>query len=170
MVTAVESYEYSKMHMNMVANQTTAGLSLVNGPVLATRSETTPFARLVARAAELFTNAGTDLAGYAQLPPPSNNSQNYLGFAGLWPAFAAFDSFDPTMLPSPDVVKSCTFSGGYGGIPTLGVGAAGVRVRLQLAPLAEPRRPGRQDARPCGARVRDVEGGALVDRLRRAPP
>ena len=24
------------------------------------------------------------------------------------------------MQPSPDVVKSCTFAGGYGGIPTLG--------------------------------------------------
>ena len=118
--TAVESYEYSKMHMNMVANQTTAGLSLANGPVLATRSEPTPFARLVARSAELFTNAGTDLAGYATLPAPVGNSQNYLGFAGLWPSFAPFASFDPSMQPSPDVVKSCTFVGGYGGIPTLG--------------------------------------------------
>ncbi|MGO8996668.1 MAG: hypothetical protein ACLQVI_25420 [Polyangiaceae bacterium] len=118
--TAVESYEYSKMHMNMVANQTTAGLSLVNGPILATRPEPTPFARFVGRAAQLFTNAGTDIAGYAQLPAPTNNSQNYLGFAGLWPNFAPFDSFDPTMQPSPDVVKSCTFAGGYGGIPTLG--------------------------------------------------
>ena len=118
--TAVESYEYSKMHMNMVANQTTAGLSLANGPVLATRSEPTPIAKIIARAAELFTNAGTDLAGYAQVPPPVNNNQNYLGFPGLWPNFAPFDSFDPTMEPSPDVVKSCTLVGGYGGIPTLG--------------------------------------------------
>ena len=118
--TAVESYEYSKMHMNMVANQTTAGLSLVNGPVLALRSEPTPFAKLVARSAELFTNAGTDVAGYAQLPAPVDNNQNYLGFGGLWPNFAAFSDFDPSMQPSSDVVKSCTFAGGYGGIPTLG--------------------------------------------------
>ncbi len=117
--TAVESYEYSKMHMNMVANQTTAGLSLANGPILATRAEATPFARLVARASELLTNAGTDVGGYAQLPAPANNNQNYLGFAGLWPNFAPFASFDPTLAPNSDVIKSCTIAGGYGGIPTL---------------------------------------------------
>ena len=118
--TAVESYEYSKMHMNMVANQTTAGLSLANGPIISARAEPTPFARLVARSAELLTSAGSDVAQYAQLPAPANNNQNYLGFAGLWPNFAPFASFDPTMQPSSDVVKSCTLAGGYGGIPTIG--------------------------------------------------
>ena len=116
--TAVESYEYSKMHMNMVANQTTAGLSLANGPIIAGRGETTPLARLVARASQLLTNAGTAVAGYAQVPAPPNNPLNYLGFTGLWPNFAPFRSFDPTMQPSTQVVQSCTFAGGYGGIPT----------------------------------------------------
>jgi hypothetical protein len=118
--TAVESYEYSKMHMNMVCNQTMAGLALATGPIVTARSESTPFAKIVARAAELLTSAGTDLAGYATLPAPANNNQNYLGFSGLWPEFAPFADFDPTMAPSPDVVKSCTFAGGYGGIPTIG--------------------------------------------------
>ncbi len=118
--TAVESYEYSKMHMNMVANQTTAGLSLANGPIVGARAEADPFARLVGRAAELLSSAGSDVAGYATLPAPSNNNQNYLGFGGLWPNFAPFADFDPSMQPSSDVVKSCTFAGGYGGIPTLG--------------------------------------------------
>jgi hypothetical protein len=119
--TAVESYEYSKMHMNMVANQTTAGLSLANGPIIAARTtETTPFTKLVARASELLTNAGSNVAGYAQLPAPANNPLNYLGFTGLWPNFAPFSDFDPTMAPDNQVVQSCTFAGGYGGIPTLG--------------------------------------------------
>jgi hypothetical protein len=119
--TAVESYEYSKMHMNMIANQTTAGLSLANGPVLtATQQGATSLARLVARASELLTAAGSDVAGYAQLPAPTGNTTNYLGFTGLWPNFAPFSDFDPTMDASAEVVKSCTTAGGYGGIPTLG--------------------------------------------------
>ena len=119
--TAVESYEYSKMHMNMVANQTTAGLSLANGPILATRAEDRRrFARLVARAAAAPLRAPARTSrGYAQLPAPPNNPLNYLGFTGLWPNFAPFRTFDPTMQPSNQVVGSCTFAGGYGGIPTL---------------------------------------------------
>jgi hypothetical protein len=117
--TAVESYEYSKMHMNMVANQTGAGLSLENGPIIQARGEATPFAKIVGRAEQLLTNAGSAVAGYAQVPAPTNNPLNYLGFTGLWPDFAPFRSFDPTMQPSNQVVQSCTFAGGYGGIPTL---------------------------------------------------
>ncbi len=118
--TAVESYEYSKMHMNMVANQTTAGLSLADGPIVAARAEATPLGRLVARTSELLISAGTDISGYAQLPVTGNNPLNYLGFTGLWPSFAPFADFDPTMAPSNQVVKACTLPGGYGGIPTLG--------------------------------------------------
>jgi hypothetical protein len=119
--TAVESYEYSKMHMNMVANQTTAGLSLADGPIVAARTtESTPLAHLAARESELLISAGTDVALYAQLPVTGNNPLNYLGFTGLWPNFAPFADFDPTMTPSNQVVKSCTLPGGYGGIPTLG--------------------------------------------------
>ncbi len=119
--TAVESYEYSKMHMNMICNQTGAGLSLANGPVLtAAQPGATSLARIVARASELLTAAGSDVAGYAQLPAPTGNTSNYLGFTGLWPNFAPFSDFDPTMQASNEVVKSCTSAGGYGGIPTLG--------------------------------------------------
>jgi hypothetical protein len=117
--TAVESYEYSKMHMNMVANQTTAGISLAQGPIVKARAESTPLARLQGRANELLTAAGSDVAQYATLPPPTNNPLNYLGFSGLWPSFAPFVSFDPAMAPANQVVQSCTFAGGYGGVPTL---------------------------------------------------
>src|SRR5207248_1193420 len=118
--TAVESYEYSKYHMNMIAQQTTAGLSLAIGPVTARHEGATPLDRLRGRAAELFITAGTDVAGYAILPAPTNNPLNYLGFQGLWPSFAPYKDFDPTMAPHHEVVKSCTFQGGYGGIPTIG--------------------------------------------------
>jgi hypothetical protein len=120
--TAVESYEYSKYHMNMIAQQTSAGVSLANGPVvLAQEPGATHLDKLKSIAARLITAAGTDVSGYAVLPPPANNTQNYLGFNGLWPVFAPFKSFDTgTIQAHHEVVKSCTFQGGYGGIPTIG--------------------------------------------------
>ena len=119
--TAVESYEYSKYHMNMISQETGAGLSLANGPVmLARETGATRLDKLRAHAARLFITAGTDVAGYAVLPAPASNNQNYLGFSGLWPVFAPFKSFDSTLQPHHEAVQSCTFAGGYGGIPTLG--------------------------------------------------
>ncbi len=119
--TAVESYEYSKYHMNMISQQSGAGLSLANGPVvLANETGATRLDKLRAHAARLLTAAGTDVAGYAVLPAPVNNNQNYLGFSGVWPVFAAFKSFDSALQPHHEAVQSCTFAGGYGGIPTLG--------------------------------------------------
>ena len=114
--TAVESYEYSKYHMNMLIEQTSAGVSLANGPVIATEQGQTSLDKLRARSAELMTAAGTDIGGYATLPAPTNNPLNYLGFSGLWPVLAPFASFDSALAPTLNVVKSCTFSGGYGGI------------------------------------------------------
>ena len=114
--TAVESYEYSKYHMNMVFQETTAGISLAAGPLVARMSGATPLDRLRARMFDLLTTAGTDIGGYATLPAPANNDQNYLGFPGVWPSFAPFKSFDPAMQPTLSVVQSCTFSGGYGGV------------------------------------------------------
>ena len=114
--TAVESYEYSKYHMNMLIEQTSAGLSLANGPVVAKEIGATTLDKLRNRAAALMTSAGTDIGGFATLPAPTNNPLNYLGFAGLWPIMAPFTSFDSTLAPTLNVVKSCTFSGGYGGI------------------------------------------------------
>ncbi len=118
--TAVESYEYSKYHMNMVAQQTGAGVSLANGPVVARLTGTTRLEKLRTLVGDLLTAAGTDVAGYAILPAPPNNLQNVLGFQGLWPNFAPFKSFDTALKPHHEVVKSCTFAGGYGGIPTIG--------------------------------------------------
>jgi hypothetical protein len=114
--TAVESYEYSKYYMNMVIQESTAGVSLSSGPLVARRAETSPLARLRGRMAEILTNAGTDVGGLATLPAPTNNPQNYLGFPGQWPAFLPFADWDPFMNPTLAVVQSCTFQGGYGGV------------------------------------------------------
>ena len=111
--TAVESYEYSKYYMNMGVEETTAGISLANGPVIATGSGATPFDKLQARMADILTSAGTSAEGYATVPAPVDNPSNYLGWPGLWPAFAPFSDFDPTMSPSRAVTTGCVYSGGY---------------------------------------------------------
>jgi hypothetical protein len=118
--TAVESYEYSKMYMNQVFQQTTAGISLANGPIVATLPGATSLDRLRVRMQDLLSSAGTDVGGWATLPAPTNNPNNYTGFAGQWPVFAPYTDFDPTDAPGLQVIASCTFQGGYGGLPTLG--------------------------------------------------
>jgi hypothetical protein len=118
--TAVESYEYSKYHMNMVVQQTGAGISLANGPVVAKLAGATAQDKLIARVQALLQTAGTDIAGYAIVPPPQNNPKNLLGFAGLEPSFLPYRSFLPDMTPLTTVVLSCALNGGYGGVPTVG--------------------------------------------------
>ena len=114
--TAVESYEYSKYYMNMEIQETTAGVSLANGPIVSTLPGATSLDRLRARMQDLLYNSGTDIGGYATLPAPTNNNQNYLGFPGQWPSFLPYKDWDPTMNPTLAVVQSCTYQGGYGGL------------------------------------------------------
>jgi hypothetical protein len=126
--TAVESYEYSKYHMNMVANQTRAGVSLVNGPLLAKQSGSTPFERLRGRVEDIILAAGTDVGGFARIPDGgasipdggAGNPQNDFGFPGLWPNLYPFRSFDPSMTPDMAVARSCTTVTGYGGVQMFG--------------------------------------------------
>ncbi len=114
--TAVESYEYSKYYMNMVIQESTAGVSLADGPLVAQLPGAASLDRLRARMQDLPSNAGTDVGGYATLPAPPNNSLNYLGFPGQWPSFLPFKDWDPSLAPSLQVVPSCTFQGGYSGL------------------------------------------------------
>jgi hypothetical protein len=114
--TAVESYEYSKYYMNMEIQETTAGVSLANGPIVAALPGATSLDRLRARMQDLLSNAGTDVGGYATLPAPVDNNQNYLGFPGQWPMYLPFSDWDPTLDPTLAVVQSCTYQGGYGGL------------------------------------------------------
>jgi hypothetical protein len=118
--SAVESYEYSKMHMNMVANQTGAGVSLANGPLLAPLAGATPRDRLRTRAQQLVVAAGTVASGYATLDAGAGNPINDLGFGGLWPNMMPYQDFDPTMAPDLTIAHSCTVVTGYGGVQFFG--------------------------------------------------
>lgn len=121
--TAVESYEYSKYYVNMIAHQSGAGVSLINGPVLATRPGATPFDRLQTRMAALIAATAADVTGYATIPPPPNNPSNDFGFPGLWPNMAAYRSFDVSMTPATTAVITCkpgAVQRGYGGVGQYG--------------------------------------------------
>ena len=55
-------------------------------------------------------------------PAPAGNPLNSYGWPGLWPVFAEFESFDPSIAPDTGTVPTCTFGGtasagafGYGG-------------------------------------------------------
>ena len=117
--SAVESYEYSKYHVNMIAHQTGAGVSLANGPLLAGLAGATPRDRLRSRVEHLLYAAGTDVSGYAHFDggaPAGSNPLNDFGFPGLWPSMMPYVDFDPTMQPDMTIVHSCTTSTGYGGV------------------------------------------------------
>jgi len=123
--TAVESYEYSKYHMNSIVEFSGAGVSLVNGPLVARMPQAAPQDRLVARVGELLTTAGTNVGprgtsvgGVATLPPPPNNTQNPLGFAGLLPTFAPYSSLNPAVVGTMQEAAACGGTNGYNGIPT----------------------------------------------------
>ena len=117
--SAIESYEYSKYHVNMISHQTGAGVSLANGPLLSALPGATPRDRLRSRIEHLLFAAGTDVSGFAHFDggaPAGANPLNDFGFPGLWPAMAPYRSFDPTMQPDLTVAHSCTTSTGYGGV------------------------------------------------------
>lgn len=123
--TAVESYEYSKYHVNSIIQFSGAGVSLANGPIVARMPQATAQERLIARAVALMTAAGTDVGGLAVLPPPQNNPLNLIGFAGLVPVFAPYSSFAPDVPGTTALVQSCDRRGGYSGLPAgLAVAAA----------------------------------------------
>ncbi len=122
---AVESYEYSKQPMNNLSFESGAGLSLQFGPVLNPDQVSGPGAytlllnRFQQFAAESI-SGGVPGKNLIVSPAPASNPLNYYGWPGLWPEFAEFSSFDPTIYPLPGGVNTCTFSGslgalGYGG-------------------------------------------------------
>ncbi|HSN10596.1 MAG TPA: hypothetical protein VLS51_00605, partial [Propionibacteriaceae bacterium] len=115
--TMVESYEYSKYHMNSLVEVSGAGVSLVNGPMVLSGTAATPQDRLALRVSHVLQSAGTDVAGYATVPPPTNNPLNLLGFPGLRPVMAPYRDFDPTIAGTLLVVSACVTVTGYQGIP-----------------------------------------------------
>src|SRR5262249_10321872 len=121
---AIESYEYSKQPMNNLSFESGAGLSLQFGPVLNPMGVTgEPAYTLLVNRFQHF--AGATLSGgppnsnYIVSPAPTSNPLNHYGWPGLWPVFAEFTSFDPTIAPVPAFTASCALVHGnfgtYGG-------------------------------------------------------
>jgi hypothetical protein len=115
--TAVESYEYSKYHMNILATQSGAGVSLAHGPMVAAL-DADPTAALRTRVQSLLVAAGTDVGAFAQVPAPTDNALNRLGFGGLVPVMIPWSEFDPTAHPDGLVARGCSFDSGYGASAT----------------------------------------------------
>lgn len=126
---AVESYEYSKQPMNNLSLELGAGLSLMFGPVLNPGGVLgdEAFTLLDARFQQFaIKSASGGLLGSNLIvsPAPTTNPFNYYGWPGLWPVFAEFSDFDPSITPAPGAVSDCTFGGqagafGYGGPVTV---------------------------------------------------
>jgi hypothetical protein len=122
---AVENYEYSKQPMNNISFESGAGLSLMFGPLLNPMQLTgEPAYELLERRFQLFgAEAGANLPGGLIIPAPDGgvlctpggfcNQTNFYGWPGLWPEFAEFADFDPTIDPFPGRA-TCTFSGSLG--------------------------------------------------------
>jgi hypothetical protein len=116
---AVESYEYSKQPMNNLSFESGAGLSLMFGTVLNPTAQTQQAGySLLADRFQHFAaaaNCGGPIGkGLIVSPPPASNPLNAYGWPGLWPVFAEFADFDPTIQPVPGAVKTCTFAGSVG--------------------------------------------------------
>jgi hypothetical protein len=128
--TAVESYEYSKIMMNTVSFESGPGLSMMYGPLInsaapmATGDAAVGLLRSRVQALALASRAGVDDKGpWVIVPAPTGNPLNLLGFPGLWPQFAEFESFAPDMEPSGNVLRGCSLTGGYGGSAGMTVSA-----------------------------------------------
>jgi hypothetical protein len=122
---AVESYEYSKQPMNNTSFESGAGLSLMFGPLLNPTATVgvAAYQLLVDRFQRFALASGSGGPPGRNLivsPAPRLNPLNYYGWPGLWPVFAEFASFDPTITPMAGHVATCSPSGstsfGYGGV------------------------------------------------------
>jgi hypothetical protein len=107
---AIESYEYSKQPMNLLALESGAGTSLAFGP-LVNPSGATGAAALALLGAKIqafavATNAEPAFVQQVDGTDPTNR----LGWPGLWPTLQPFRSFDPTIHPVNSVDRQCSIS------------------------------------------------------------
>jgi hypothetical protein len=115
--TAVESYEYSKQAMNNLSFEAGAGLSLQFGPLLnpAGAEGDAAFAILGPRLqyfAKASRASGAKIGkDFVTVPPPVNDLNNAYGWAGFWPVFAEFRSFDPTIKAKAGADQQCSLAG-----------------------------------------------------------
>jgi hypothetical protein len=115
---AIESYEYSKLAMNMTSLESGAGLALQFGPLLNPDNVVlSPAYVLLRNRLQLFSRTsnagGIKGAGLVVSPAPLNNPLNAYGWPGYWPVFAEFDAFQPDIMPASGATRGCTFVGGY---------------------------------------------------------
>jgi len=105
--SAVESYEYSKQPMNMVALESGAGTSLVFAPLVDPDGGGGPDA--VSRLGALMWKYSqeSNAAGAFVFEPDAGTP---LGWPGIWPTLHPFRSFDPTINPTSDVALSCSIT------------------------------------------------------------
>ncbi|MEP7122971.1 MAG: hypothetical protein ABJE95_18735 [Byssovorax sp.] len=115
--TAVESYEYSKQSMNNLSFEAGAGLSLQFGPLLnpggaegdAAYAILGPRLQYFAKASRASgAKIGKD---FVTVPPPANDLNNAYGWAGFWPVFAEFRSFDPSIKAKAGADQLCSLAG-----------------------------------------------------------
>jgi hypothetical protein len=130
---AIDSYEYSKQPMNNLSFESGAGLSLQFGPVLNPSGATgDPAYTALVNRFQLFadesSSGGAPGNNYIVSPAPTDNPLNRYGWPGLWPVFAEFATFDPTITPVPAYTAGCSLLHGnfgtYGGagVPAVTVG------------------------------------------------
>lgn len=122
--SAVESYEYSKMAMNALTLESSAGTSLAHAPLVNPAGATGLAAMTllrdrvqryaIASHAGVRSEPGAVPIGFVTVPAPTDNPLNVLGFGGIWPTVHPFRSFDPTITPSRGATRGCSLSGGYG--------------------------------------------------------
>jgi hypothetical protein len=91
--SAIESYEYSKQPMNMLAFESGAGTALAAGPLVTQLPAT-----ILSYAA-----ASNSLGRFVFPAQP-------LGWPGLWPTLHVFASFDPAIDPTGDVALGCAIT------------------------------------------------------------
>jgi hypothetical protein len=114
---AVESYEYSKQSMNNVSFESGAGLSLQFGPLLNGAGVTGDAAYTLLLDRLQYLAKATRASGakvgkdFVTIPPPANDPDNAYGWAGFWPIFAEYRSFDPAITPSVGADHQCSLAG-----------------------------------------------------------
>ena len=115
--TAVESYEYSKQSMNNLSFEAGAGLSLQFGPLLnpagaegdAAYAIMGPRLQYFAKASRASgAKIGKD---FVAVPPPAGDLNNAYGWAGFWPVYAEFRSFDPSIKAKAGADQLCSLAG-----------------------------------------------------------
>ena len=137
--TAVESYEYSKQPMNNLGFESSAGTSLVYGPLVNPDGASGADATALMAALVQHFSVGSNAQGRFIFPQdtyPENNrsgnvnpngfgvaSNNPLGWPGIWPTTHVFADFDPAIDPSGTQELACALTSDDGTVgesdPTL---------------------------------------------------